>query len=160
MTPTAEISVEPEVATFRPLDLDEVMRRLEGRLGRLHAKLRLGMEREHEQQAFGQGLTFLHIENMPLVQVTIEALLRATGTYWRGRANASKVSLRRNDVHMGHLSRAFDGFSLLHLSDLHADMSAPALERVHRIVRDLHYDLCVLTGDFRGRTFGDYRPSI
>jgi predicted MPP superfamily phosphohydrolase len=160
LTPTAEISVEPEVATFRPLDLDEVMRRLEGRLGRLHAKLRLGMEREHEQQAFGQGLTFLHIENMPLVQVTIEVLLRATGTYWRGRANASKVNLRRNNVHMGRLSRAFDGFSLLHLSDLHADMSAPALERVHRIVRDLDYDLCVLTGDYRGRTFGDYRPCI
>ena len=160
LKPTAESSVEPDVATFRPLDLDEVTRRLEGRLGRLHAKLRLGIEREHEQQAFGQGLTFLHIENMPLAQATIEALLRATGVYWRGRANASKVRLRRNDVHIAHLPRAFDGFSLLHLSDLHGDMSAPALERVNRIVPDLDYDLCVLTGDYRGRTFGDYRPCI
>jgi hypothetical protein len=30
--------------------------------------MRLGIEREHEAQAFGQGLTFLHIENMPLMQ--------------------------------------------------------------------------------------------
>ena len=65
------------------LDADEVMRRLERRLGRLHAKLRLGIEREHEDQAFGQGLTFLHLENMPLAQATIEVVLRATGTYWR-----------------------------------------------------------------------------
>ena len=47
------------------LQPDDAMRRLESRLGRLHAKLRLGIEREHEEQAFGQGLTFFHIENMP-----------------------------------------------------------------------------------------------
>ena len=63
-------------------------------------------------------------------------------------------------MHIAHLPRAFDGFSLQHLSDLHGDMSAPALERVNRIVPDLDYDLCVLTGDYRGRTFGDYRPCI
>ena len=139
------------------LDADEVMRRLERRLGRLHAKLRLGIEREHEDQAFGQGLTFLHLENMPLAQATIEVVLRATGTYWRGRANASKVALKRNDVHIAHLSEAFDGFTILHLSDLHADMNAPALRRVNEMVRNLDYDLCALTGDYRGRTFGDCR---
>ncbi len=57
----------------------------------LHAQLRLGMEREHEAQAFGQGLSFLHLENLPLMQAMIEIALRVTGTYWRGRANAGKV---------------------------------------------------------------------
>ena len=131
------------------------MRRLESRLGRLRAKLRLGIEREHDEQAFGQGLTFLHIENMPLAQATIEVVLRATGTYWRGRTNASKVALKRDVVRIAHLSEAFDGFTILHLSDLHADMSAPALQRVNEMVRDIDYDLCALTGDYRGRTFGD-----
>ena len=32
------------------------MNRLETRLGRLHAKLRLGIEREQEEQALSQGL--------------------------------------------------------------------------------------------------------
>ena len=36
---------------------------LERRLGRLHARQRLGIEAEHEAQAFGQGLNFFHIEN-------------------------------------------------------------------------------------------------
>ena len=56
----------------RLLDPDEAFRRLETRLGPWHARLRLGIEREHEAQAFGQGLSFLHLENLPLIQVVIE----------------------------------------------------------------------------------------
>jgi hypothetical protein len=67
--------------TRRLLDPDEALRRLETRLGPFHAQLRLGMEREHEAQAFGQGLSFLHLENLPLVQAMIEIALRVTGTY-------------------------------------------------------------------------------
>ncbi len=60
------------MTTRRLLDSDEALRRLETRLGPLHAQLRLGMEREHEAQAFGQGLSFLHLENLPLMQAMIE----------------------------------------------------------------------------------------
>jgi len=108
------------------LDPDEALRRLETRLGPLHAQLRLDVEREHEAQAFGQGLSFLHLENLPLMQAMIEVGLRVTGTYWRGRANAGKVQVRRNIVRLENLPSAFDGFTILHLSDLHADLSGPA----------------------------------
>src|SRR5208283_5042653 len=148
------------VTTRRLLDRDEALRRLETRLGPLHAQLRLGMEREHEAQAFGQGLSFLHLENLPLMQAMIEIALRVTGTYWRGRANAGKVQLRRNTVHLANLPSAFDGFTILHLSDLHADLSGPAMERVADLAHDLAYDLCVLTGDYRGRTHGDFEPCL
>jgi hypothetical protein len=40
------------------LSSEDVLLRVENRLGRVHARLRLGLEREHEAQAFGQGLTF------------------------------------------------------------------------------------------------------
>jgi hypothetical protein len=36
---------------------DAVLSRLEQRLGRLHARQRLGIETDHEAQVFGQGLT-------------------------------------------------------------------------------------------------------
>ena len=144
----------------RPLDSDEALRRLERRLGPLHAQLRLGMEREHEAQAFGQGLSFLHLENLPLMQAVIEIVLRATGTYSRGRANAGKVQVRRNTVRLSNLPSAFEGFTILHLSDLHADMSGPAMQRAAELALDLDYDLCVLTGDYRGRTHGDFRPAL
>jgi uncharacterized protein len=139
----------------RLLDPDEALRRLETRLGPFHAQLRLGMEREHEAQAFGQGLNFLHLE-----KAMIEIALRVTGTYWRGRANAREVQVRRNIVRLPNLPSAFDGFTILHLSDLHADLSGPAMQRAAELAHDLAYDLCVLTGDYRGRTHGDCRPCL
>jgi len=148
------------VTACRLLDPDETLRRLETRLGPLHAQLRLGMEREHEAQAFGQGLSFLHLENMPVMQAIIELVLRMTGTYWLGLANAGKVQLRQNIVRLPKLPSAFDGFTILHLSDLHADLSGPAMRRAAELARGLHYDLCVLTGDYRGRTHGDCRPCL
>lgn len=144
----------------RLLDPDEALRRLEARLGPLHAQLRLGMEREHEAQAFGQGLSFLHLENLPMMQVMIEIALRVTGTYWLGLANAGKVQLRRNIVRLTKLPGAFDGFTILHLSDLHADLSVPAMRRAAELAHGLEYDLCVLTGDYRGRTHGDCGPCL
>ena len=40
-----------------------IANKLEQRLGRLHAKQRLGIEKDHEAQIFGQGISFFHIEN-------------------------------------------------------------------------------------------------
>ena len=34
------------------------------------------------------------------------------------------------------------------------------MERVADLARDLAYDLCVLTGDYRGRTHGDFEPCL
>jgi predicted MPP superfamily phosphohydrolase len=118
------------------------------------------MERDHEAQIFGQGLTFFHIENIPGSAGAIEALLRLSGAYGRGRANAAKVEIRENKIASARIPAAFDGFSILHLSDLHADMSAEAMLRASAIIADLSYDLCVLTGDYRGQTFGPYLPCL
>jgi uncharacterized protein len=141
------------------LESDET-HRLEARLGRLHARQRLGVERDHEAQVFGQGLNFFHIENSRLSALAIELILKATGLYWRGRKNAERVEVRSNRVLARALPRSFDGFAILHLSDLHCDMSERAMRRVAEIVPTLSYDLCVLTGDFRGPTFGPYDTAM
>ena len=78
---------------------------------------------------------------MPIEQILIEAVLQIIGMYWRGHSNAGKVQVRRNDVLLPHLPEAFDGFKILHLSDLHADMSASAIGRVTELVPGLAYDL-------------------
>ncbi len=104
------------VTNHELLSSEDVLLRLENRLGRVHARLRLGLEREHEAQAFGQGLTFLHLENMRVTQALIEIILRGTGTYWRGRSNAARVVLKRNVVCLPGLPPSFDGFTILHLA--------------------------------------------
>src|SRR5271156_1261850 len=140
--------------SLRIRDPDVALKLLETRLGRMHARQRLDIERDHEAKASAHGFT-LHIK-----QMMIEAILRATGAYWWVHANARKVQLRRNDVRLPRLPKAFDGFTILHLSDLHADMSVPALERVAELAVGLEYDLCVLTGDYRGSTYGDCKPCL
>jgi predicted MPP superfamily phosphohydrolase len=133
---------------------------LEKRLGRRYAKQRLGIEQDHEAQVFGQGINFFHIENLPLSHAVISAILMATGLYWRGISNAAKVEMRHNRIPVPHLPVAFDGFTILQLSDLHVDMSETAMERVVGLLGDLRYDVCVLTGDYRGKTYGPYQATL
>ena len=83
-----------------------------------------------------------------------------TGLFWRGCRNAAQVEVRRNPVKARHLPAALDGFSILQLSDLHCDMSEPAMQRVAELLPTLSYDICVLTGDFRGATFGPFDAAL
>lgn len=133
---------------------------LNRRLGRVHAMQRLGIERDHESQLFGQGLNYFHIENMPGARTLIATVLMATGLYWRGLRNAKRVELVHNTIASAKLPKAFDGFTILHLSDLHVDITEGAMERVQSLVRDIDCDICVLTGDYRGATSGSCDPTI
>lgn len=133
---------------------------LEARLGRVHLRQRLGIESDHEAQVFGQGRNFFHIENWYSVHALIRNGLRATLLYHRGRRNARDIGLRRNELRVAGLPRPFDGFTLLHVSDLHLDMSPDLPDALIRAVHGLDYDLCVMTGDFRARTFGPYAAAL
>jgi len=133
---------------------------LEHRLGRLHARQRLGIETDHEAQVFGQGLTFFHPENSTAAQAIIRTVLQLTGLYWRARRNTARVVVRRNDIVSTRLPPRFDGFTILHLSDLHVELNEAAMRRVCELVADLNYDLCVLTGDYRFRTWGPFQAAL
>ena len=82
----------------------------------------------------------------------IRTSLRLCGLLGHARRNARRVVVRRNEVALPHLPAAFDGFTLLHLSDLHIDAAPDFPSVLIEAVRSLHYDLCVLTGDYRSRT--------
>ncbi|MCP5364209.1 MAG: metallophosphoesterase [Hyphomicrobiales bacterium] len=138
----------------------EVVGKLEQRLGRIHARQRLGIEKDYEAQIFGHGLNFLHIENWYSIHSLIRNALKLAGLYGRGCRNAEDVQVRHHHVKLPGLPAAFDGFTILHLSDLHADISAGAMRRVIELLPGVRYDICVLTGDFRGRTFGAFEPTV
>lgn len=139
---------------------EDLLTKLEQRLGRVHAKQRLGIETDHEAQLFGQGLTFFHIENWYSVHSVIRNALRLAGLYGRGRRNAERIVLRHNDVWFKDLPPHFDGFTLLHISDMHADMNEAAMHNLVELAAGLRYDVCVLTGDFRGKTFGPFEAAL
>ena len=139
---------------------EDILRKLEERLGPLHARQRLGIETHHEAQIFGHGLLSCHIENWYPVQSVIRNALKLTGLYWRGRRNTGRILVKRNGVIFKELPPLFDGFTILHLSDLHVDMNDAAMQRLIELVGDMRYDLCVLTGDYRGKNFGPFEATL
>jgi uncharacterized protein len=138
----------------------DTVSQLESRLGRVHARQRLGIETDHEARVFGYGTNFFHVENWYSVHSVIRTMLRLMGLYRRGMRNAENVQIRHNVIKSERLPRLFDGFSLLQISDLHVDMSAGAVRRLIELLPGLSYDACVLTGDYRGPTFGPFDVAL
>jgi predicted MPP superfamily phosphohydrolase len=139
---------------------EDILRKLDERLGPLHARQRLGIETDHEAQVFGQGLTFFHLENLYLAPAIIRNALKLTGLYWRARRNAQRIIVKRNDARFAALPPPFDGYTILHISDMHVDMNEAAMQHLIEIVDGMQYDLCVLTGDYRGKTFGPFDAAL
>jgi uncharacterized protein len=143
-----------------PVEDDAILPVLERRLGRFYARQRLRIEQDHEARVFGYGLNFFHPENWYAAHYLIALALKVTGLYWRRRRNAGKAERRHNTVRSRDLPASFDGFAILQLSDLHVDTNPRAMARVAELVRGARYDISVLTGDFRGRTFGNYEATL
>ncbi len=138
----------------------DILARLERRFGRVHARQRLGIERDYEVRIFGGGLNFFHLENWYSVHSVIRNALKLTGLYWRGCRNAERVQVRRNPVALRDLPARFDGFTILHISDMHVEMNPGAMRRLMELLDDIAYDACVLTGDFRAQTFGPFDETL
>src|SRR6266849_4942143 len=71
---------------------------LQNRLGRLHAKIRLGIEADHEAQVFGQDINYFHIENLSSSHLVIRTCLKFMRLYWRGCRNAAQIEVRHHYV--------------------------------------------------------------
>src|SRR3977135_578094 len=105
---------------------ETVLNKLERRLGGLHARQRLGIETDHEAQIFGQGINFFHIENWYSIHAVIRTTLKLLGLYKRGLKNAEQIQVRKNPSRRKMVPSRFNGFTLLHISDLHVDISEAA----------------------------------
>lgn len=139
---------------------DEMRIWLEQRIGRIHLQQRIGFEQDYEARVFGKGRTFFHIENWYSIHSVMRNMLRLAGLHGRGQRNARDIHVTHNSISLPHLPAGFEGFRILHISDLHLDMSEDMPAALINAVRELEYDVCVLTGDFRAKTFGPYEEAI
>ena len=86
--------------------------------------------------------------------------LKVSGISGWGRKNAMHVVLREYALPFAKLPQAFDGYQILHLTDLHID-SLPGVEDVIcDLVEPLRPDLCVMTGDYRWKSRGAYTEKV
>src|SRR5260370_31387830 len=86
-----------------------VLEKLEERLGRLHARQRLGIEDEHEGRGFGQRINFFPPEKWYLRASVIRTALMATRLYLRARNNAEDIKIPSHDFRSPAFPPSFDG---------------------------------------------------
>jgi predicted MPP superfamily phosphohydrolase len=75
--------------------------------------------------------------------------LKAIGYYSKGYGNAKTINVTRLNLKYSNLPPAFDGFRILHLSDLHIDHIPGFASIIKDKIKNLTFDICFLTGDYR-----------
>lgn len=138
----------------------QALESLAARLGRLYVRQRLGLEREFEQRKFRRRSHVPHVGNTHSARKLIRVGLCLGGLYGRGRRNARRIETRVHQIGSARLPSSFDGFTILQLTDIHADISGDCIDTIIAAIRPLTYDVCVLTGDYRAHTYGDFRPAL
>src|SRR5215831_17627959 len=63
----------------------------------------------------------------------------------RGVRNARTLLVHEISHRLGRLPAGFDGFTILHLSDLHLDGMPELVQLIHEALGQRTFDLCVLT---------------
>ncbi|MCB1755188.1 MAG: metallophosphoesterase family protein [Gammaproteobacteria bacterium] len=139
---------------------DEELLYLQERINPYHLKQRLGIEEHREGWVIGQGINLFHIENWYSIHSVIRGTLRLLGMRKRGRRNALDIRLNRQAIRLKSLPDKFEGYTLLLISDLHLDMNPDMPAALIEAVKDLDYDICVLTGDYRAKTWGSHLPTM
>jgi len=83
-------------------------------------------------------------------------LLKITGFYRKGYGNAKTIRVNEVTLNFSNLPSAFNGFTILHLSDLHIDSIPGFASLIIGKIKDLKFDICLLTGDYRRDSSGSF----
>jgi uncharacterized protein len=87
----------------------------------------------------------------------LRVALRLTGLRQRGEQNALTPVIREIRLTYANLPESFCGFTMLHLTDFHADGVTGLADAISERLRHLEVDLCVMTGDYRFEVCGPCR---
>lgn len=135
----------------------EVIEALCQRLGPDNYAKRIAAEvhlKAHQGEGQNKGLFSLN-RYMDFYSV-MKRCLQLSGMWSRAVRNYLDIQVESNEVFLERLPSEFDGFRILQLTDLHADLHSGFVSAVRSAIASLEYDLVVVTGDFRTCTFGDH----
>lgn len=76
-------------------------------------------------------------------------ILKLSNYYHKGYGNAKTIEVTEVVLEYPNLPKAFDGFKILHLSDLHIDSIPGFASLIIKKIKKLDFDICFLTGDYR-----------
>ena len=147
-------------ALERPTSANTEVAALTDRVGRVHMNQRLYLQAVETAREQKQGKHFHRGKDARRFYVNLYYALKAVGMYGYGYRNFRDVRIRKHEMPISRLPPPFDGFTILQLSDLHLDLDASLTPVIEERIRDLKYDLCVITGDYRANTSGDFSESL
>ncbi len=101
-----------------------------------------------------------HWRTLFLVMKMFNLFLHCIGLHRQGMRNAENIVLREIPLYFSNLPESFDGFTILHLSDLHLDGIKKLEEKILNIIDGRTFDICVLTGDYRTELHGNNKDII
>lgn len=109
---------------------------------------RQAKEAEH-RQAWAHYQSGVHSVGLfRYVHLGLWYFLRAIGLYKRGILNALDIRIKEHTVKLSRLPRQFDGYRILHISDLHIGGIPGLTERICTLLETISADACVFTGDY------------
>jgi predicted MPP superfamily phosphohydrolase len=138
------------------LDLEKLVKRC----GEPYVSGRLRTQVELAASVLGPGLGSFHFENLEWALKVFGWGLKLLGLWNRGVSNLTQHRIVQNEVWTPRLPDCYDGLRILHLSDLHLDVSKGMGAHIGGLCAGLEYDLALITGDFRFQTHSDYRPAL
>lgn len=135
----------------------DIIKYFENRISLEHLRKRLELQVAHSAFRFGDKKFFsVYLENIEWIFVLLKWILILLGLYNRGQKNTIQYSITENKYKIKNLPASFHGFRILHLSDLHIDKIFDSGKTLFNALDGLKYDICVITGDYRFNTYGDY----
>lgn len=102
------------------------------------------------------GIRRRHWGEFKQLLVPFRIFLKAGLIYEAGRRRALDLRLVDLELYFSNLPTEFDGYRLLHLTDLHVDGHPQMADIIAGLARRRPVDLCVWTGDYRWRVHGPY----
>jgi predicted MPP superfamily phosphohydrolase len=115
---------------------------------------RKAIETGHLEAWLTPGKGSFHLENINSLKPLLRFLLKSTGLYNRGIRNALTPVINRTTFAFEDLPAGFDGYTIMHLSDIHIDASEKLAGILINMISGLSVDLCVMTGDYRFEIYG------
>src|SRR3954465_13370101 len=118
----------------------------------LAERLKPRVAKEKQFEATGRKLrnkSWLFRHEKVWVRPILKFGLKITGLYNRGLRNALQPVVRHHVIWSQRLPAAFDGYKILHVSDLHIDGRPLLTEKLGQLLGKLDADVCLITGDYR-----------
>lgn len=116
--------------------------------------------REQKKAAYFEEPSRQYKSIKPTLPTLVNGILKYSGLGSVGRKNTAKLAVRHRIIDIRDLPRSFEGYRILHISDTHFNGNTKLDRSLSSAVESTEYDLCVLTGDYRFRSFGSIEKAI